>query len=883
MAGLRRVLALSLILAGVAAAPATAGPNFFVGVDGGPASFVSQRASVTDLGVGAVRVPLDWSPGQAAPSTEQIAVVQDVVRTHPSLRVVVVAASSGDNAPTTELAREQYCSFNRRLLERFPSINDVLIWNEPNLSAFWKPQFNVDKTSAAPAAYLELLARCWDVLHAYRPGVNVLGPATSPRGNDNPDAVSNISHSPLAFIRKLGEAYRASGRNRRVLDTVAHHVYGSTPAERPWRVHTGSQISEGDWTKLMQAYTEAFQGTQQAIPGECVPGGCVWIWYTEGGYQTTVDEHKLGAYTEAENVARVVPDYVGSEPEFPPPAATSFAPDQWTQIIDGVRLAACQPYVRAFFNYLLVDDADLRAWQSGFLWADGTRKDSYPAFRQVIAEASGRRVDCSALKGGPPPQLDTTPPGAPPALRATRGDARVSLAWGAGSEVDVMGYNVYRASAGRPYEQVNGSVVASREHVDTGLANDVEYWYAVTAVDTAENEGQASSEVCVPRAGATACRGERPATSPSVALTAPPAGAVVRGDVALSADAADDIGVARVDFAVAGAVVASDSTAPYTATWRSASVADGPTTVEARAFDAGGNAAVSSRTVTVANLPIVRIASGPGAFVASSEVTFEFTVDEPVAGFECSLDGGPFLACGTPARYAGLADGAHAFRVRATDAVGARGVATTQTWTVDTRPPDTTIASGPVGRTTSRAATFTFGADEDEARFECALDGAAYAACVSPKSYTGLAAGAHAFRVRAVDRAGTRDASPAVRTWTVDAASAARIRGTPGPDLLVGTPGNDTIYAFGGNDVVRGRGGNDVLVGGPGNDRLEGGPGRDRLRGDGGRDRLFGNGGSDFLAARDGRRDALDGGRGRDEGRVDRGLDRLRSLERRRA
>ena len=44
---------------------------------------------------------------------------------------------------------------------------------------------------------------------------------------------------------------------------------------------------------------------------------------------------------------------------------------------------------------------------------------------------------------------------------------------------------------------------------------------------------------------------------------------------------------------------------------------------------------------------------------------------------------------------------------------------------------------------------------------------AAYAACTSPKSYSGLAAGSHTFRVKARDAAGN-EAGPTTYTWTVD-------------------------------------------------------------------------------------------------------------------
>jgi hypothetical protein len=87
----------------------------------------------------------------------------------------------------------------------------------------------------------------------------------------------------------------------------------------------------------------------------------------------------------------------------------------------------------------------------------------------------------------------------------------------------------------------------------------------------------------------------------------------------------------------------------------------------------------------------------------------------------------------------------------------------------DTRAPETSITSGPSGTTESTSATFAFRADEKRSRFECRVDSGDWRSCSSPISYSEVPAGDHEFEVRARDRAGNVDPSPAWRTWTVAA------------------------------------------------------------------------------------------------------------------
>lgn len=102
--------------------------------------------------------------------------------------------------------------------------------------------------------------------------------------------------------------------------------------------------------------------------------------------------------------------------------------------------------------------------------------------------------------------------------------------------------------------------------------------------------------------------------APSVAITAPAAGATVSGTaVSLSATADDDVEVSSVEFRVGTTTVGTDTTAPYSVTWNSTTVPNGDVTVAATARDSAGNQTVATRSVTVAN----NAPSGPAGLVAA--------------------------------------------------------------------------------------------------------------------------------------------------------------------------------------------------------------------------------------------------------------------------
>jgi len=92
-------------------------------------------------------------------------------------------------------------------------------------------------------------------------------------------------------------------------------------------------------------------------------------------------------------------------------------------------------------------------------------------------------------------------------------------------------------------------------------------------------------------------------TPPSVSITAPANGATVSSTLTVSASASDNVGVASVQIQIDGANFgALDTTAPYSVSWNTTTVANGSHTITAVARDAAGNSRTSAAsTVTVSN------------------------------------------------------------------------------------------------------------------------------------------------------------------------------------------------------------------------------------------------------------------------------------------
>ena len=170
-------------------------------------------------------------------------------------------------------------------------------------------------------------------------------------------------------------------------------------------------------------------------------------------------------------------------------------------------------------------------------------------------------------------------------------------------------------------------------------------------------------------------------TVPVVSLSAPVAGAALRGGVAVSADATDNVGVAGVQFRLDGVNLGvEDVTAPYSVSWDTATASAGAHSLTAVARDAAGNVTTSAGvSVSVDNgAPTVAVSAPAGGSTVSATVgvTADATDNVGVAGVQFRLDGVNLGAEDTTAPYSvswnttTASNGAHALTAIARDAVG---------------------------------------------------------------------------------------------------------------------------------------------------------------------------------------------------------------------
>ena len=211
---------------------------------------------------------------------------------------------------------------------------------------------------------------------------------------------------------------------------------------------------------------------------------------------------------------------------------------------------------------------------------------------------------------------DTQAPAAPTNLTGTATSySQINLSWTASTDnVGVTGYYIYRNGV------KVGSTTGTTSYSDNNLFGSTTYTYYVTAFDAAGNESAASNPISVTTPAP-------PDNPPQVTITNPADGATVSGTVNITANATDDIGVAKVWFYIDGIGTYTDTVAPYAWSWDTTGYTNGPHSIKVRAYDTSNQYNDSDITVTVNNPPPQVTIANVSVSATPTTATFKWTTN----------------------------------------------------------------------------------------------------------------------------------------------------------------------------------------------------------------------------------------------------------------
>jgi hypothetical protein len=359
-----------LVLAGAASAT-TFGITDDAGkyADDGGASFF---ATLNDLGMNENRITVQWDPALPTKILEQAFLDRSVPQAigHGIDLVFAIYPVRARALVDTPDGVELFAQFAAKVARRYPSVTKIICLNEGNQTRFQQPQFDDADKGVAGAIQEAAMAACYDALKAVNPNIQVIGFGFSPRGNDDPDAPSNASHSPLSFLAEIGAAYRASGRTRPIADGVSLHCYPRSNTDSPTVGFAWPNVGCANLDRFKQAWWDAFHGTAQPVFEETaadMPGPFVRLYVDESGWQARVAAEKARLYSGSETVPAIDDAMQGSF---------------YAQLIG---LVACDPDIALYNIFHLVDERSLEGWQSGLQFADGSRRVSYDIVKAAVA------------------------------------------------------------------------------------------------------------------------------------------------------------------------------------------------------------------------------------------------------------------------------------------------------------------------------------------------------------------------------------------------------------------------------------------------------------------------------------------------------------------
>jgi len=334
-------------------------------------------ATLADVGLKVNRVSIAWDPSKPTTIGGKAEITSWMPQaTASSTRIVfAIAPLSARGLTGSPAAKDQFVAFVKQVAQTFPTVKDYVIGNEPNQPYFWLPQFTATGKPLSAAAYLPVLAGSYDALKSVDPTITVIGVGLSPRGNDQPNAKSNRSRSPVRFLHDLGVAYRASGRAKPVMDELAFHPYPPPSQPSPDVGYPWPNAGLPNLDRIKQAAWDAFHGTAQPT-------------FAERGNKFArplrLDLDEVG--WQVAPLPALANLYYGSETKGLVPVSEETQAEYYRETITSVE---CDPTVRMLSFFHLTDELNLDRWQSGLERADGSHRPSYDSVKQTIAQTQG--------------------------------------------------------------------------------------------------------------------------------------------------------------------------------------------------------------------------------------------------------------------------------------------------------------------------------------------------------------------------------------------------------------------------------------------------------------------------------------------------------------
>ena len=306
-------------------------------------------------------MPSDPTTIQDGEALDRAIPVAELAGLHVALAVYPYPPREIEDGTATPAA---FATWLTLVAQRYPTVHQYVVMNEPNQPAFMRPQFGPTGKNVSAARAGAFLAAGYDALKAVDPTIQVIGLGLSPRGNDQPTATSNVSTSPVRFLAALGAWYRATGRTLPLMDGLSFHPYPDQAIDPLDRGYHWPKAGFANLDRIKQAMWDAFRETAQPTT---VNG--LKLYLDEVGWQ--VDTSTLTGYTGTENV-RVTDDVTQAQV-------------YWELVHD----AACDPQIAEVNIFGFYDDSPRDSgFQAALNHVDGTPRASAAAVQAAIADSA---------------------------------------------------------------------------------------------------------------------------------------------------------------------------------------------------------------------------------------------------------------------------------------------------------------------------------------------------------------------------------------------------------------------------------------------------------------------------------------------------------------